>query len=107
MDLDIVYEDDDLIIVNKKAGMVVHPGHGNYNGTLINGLLHHFVELPPQILAIDRVWFIGLTKTPAVFWSWPKPISQWPICPDNFKIKPPQESTLLWYGEMSKKIREP
>jgi 23S rRNA pseudouridine1911/1915/1917 synthase len=46
MDLDIVYEDDDLIIVNKKAGMVVHPGHGNYSGTLINGLLHHFEQLP-------------------------------------------------------------
>jgi len=46
IDLDIVYEDHDLIVVNKKAGMVVHPGHGNYNGTLINGLLHHFAQLP-------------------------------------------------------------
>ena len=46
MDLDIVYEDNDLIIVNKKAGMVVHPGHGNYSGTLINGLLHYFEQLP-------------------------------------------------------------
>ena len=46
MDLDIVYEDHDLIIVNKKAGMVVHPGHGNYSGTLINGLLHYFEQLP-------------------------------------------------------------
>ena len=34
--LDIRYEDDDLIIVNKPAGMVVHPGHGNYSGTLVN-----------------------------------------------------------------------
>lgn len=33
--LDIRYEDDDLIIVNKPAGMVVHPGHGNYSGTLV------------------------------------------------------------------------
>ncbi len=39
--LDIVYEDDSLLIVNKPAGMVVHPGHGNYSGTLINALLHH------------------------------------------------------------------
>lgn len=46
IDLDIEYEDDDLIVVNKKAGMVVHPGHGNYSGTLINGLLHHFEQLP-------------------------------------------------------------
>ncbi len=39
--LDIVYEDDDLLIVNKAAGMVVHPGHGNYRGTLVNALTHH------------------------------------------------------------------
>jgi 23S rRNA pseudouridine1911/1915/1917 synthase len=39
--LDIVYEDDDVLIVNKPAGMVVHPGHGNYDGTLINALAFH------------------------------------------------------------------
>ena len=44
--IDIVYEDDDLLVVNKAPGMVVHPGHGNYSGTLINGLLHHFETLP-------------------------------------------------------------
>ena len=46
IDLDIKYEDDSLIVINKKSGMVVHPGHGNYSGTLINGLLHHFDNLP-------------------------------------------------------------
>lgn len=44
--LDIVYEDDDLIIVNKPAGMVVHPGHGNYSGTLVNALTYHLRSLP-------------------------------------------------------------
>ena len=44
--IDIVFEDDDLIVVNKSAGMVVHPGHGNYNGTLVNGLIHHIENLP-------------------------------------------------------------
>lgn len=39
--LDIVYEDDDLLVVNKPAGMVVHPGHGNFEGTLINALAHY------------------------------------------------------------------
>lgn len=39
--LDIVYEDDDLLVVNKPAGMVVHPGHGNYTGTLVNALAFH------------------------------------------------------------------
>ncbi len=44
--LDIVYEDDQLIVVNKPAGMVVHPGHGNYSGTLVNALAYHFENLP-------------------------------------------------------------
>lgn len=39
--LDIVYEDDDLLVVNKPKGMVVHPAHGNHNGTLVNALLYH------------------------------------------------------------------
>ena len=46
IDLDIIYEDDDLVVVNKPAGMVVHPGHGNYSGTLINALIYHFENLP-------------------------------------------------------------
>ncbi len=44
--LDIIYEDDDLLVINKPAGMVVHPGHGNYSGTLLNGLIHHIDNLP-------------------------------------------------------------
>ena len=44
--LDIVFEDDQVIVVNKPAGMVVHPGHGNYSGTLINALVYHFENLP-------------------------------------------------------------
>jgi 23S rRNA pseudouridine1911/1915/1917 synthase len=46
LDLDIIYEDDILVVLNKPAGLVVHPGHGNYSGTLLNGLLHHFQQLP-------------------------------------------------------------
>ena len=44
--LDIVYEDDDLLVVNKPAGMVVHPGHGNYDGTLVNALAFHLGLTP-------------------------------------------------------------
>ena len=44
--LDIVYEDDAVMVVNKPAGMVVHPGHGNYSGTLVNGLIYHIENLP-------------------------------------------------------------
>ena len=43
--LDVVYEDDSLIVINKPAGLVVHPGAGNAAGTLMNGLLHHAPEL--------------------------------------------------------------
>ncbi|WP_338350900.1 RluA family pseudouridine synthase [Nonlabens tegetincola] len=46
IDLDIIHEDDDVVVVNKPAGMVVHPGHGNYSGTLINALIYHFENLP-------------------------------------------------------------
>lgn len=44
--LDIVFEDEHLLIVNKPAGMVVHPGHGHFSGTLINALLYHLQDLP-------------------------------------------------------------
>ena len=44
--LNIVYEDEDVLVVNKKAGMVVHPAYGNYTGTLVNALMWHFMDLP-------------------------------------------------------------
>ncbi|MBA4154794.1 RluA family pseudouridine synthase [Flavobacterium sp.] len=44
--INVIYEDDQLLVVNKEAGMVVHPGHGNYSGTLVNALAYHFENLP-------------------------------------------------------------
>lgn len=44
--LEILHEDDSLLVVNKNAGMVVHPGHGNHSGTLVNALIYHFEHLP-------------------------------------------------------------
>lgn len=44
--INIVYEDDQLLVVNKEPGMVVHPGHGNYTGTLVNALMHHLKDNP-------------------------------------------------------------
>jgi 23S rRNA pseudouridine1911/1915/1917 synthase len=52
--LDVVYEDDDVIIINKPAGLVVHPGAGNQNGTLVNALLHHV----PQLETLPRAGII-------------------------------------------------
>jgi 23S rRNA pseudouridine1911/1915/1917 synthase len=44
--LEVVYEDDQLVVINKQAGLVVHPGFGNYSGTLVNALMYHFQDLP-------------------------------------------------------------
>jgi len=52
--LDIVYEDDALLVVNKPAGLVVHPGSGNWQGTLLNALLHH----APQLACIPRAGIV-------------------------------------------------
>jgi 23S rRNA pseudouridine1911/1915/1917 synthase len=46
MDLNIIYEDDTVIVLNKKSDLVVHPGHGNHTGTLVNGILHHLQNIP-------------------------------------------------------------
>ena len=46
IDIDIVYEDNDILVVNKPPNQVVHPGHGNYSGTLLNGLIYHNENLP-------------------------------------------------------------
>lgn len=47
--LNIIYEDSDLLIVNKEAGMVVHPAHQNWEGTLVNALAYHFQQLPEMV----------------------------------------------------------
>lgn len=44
--LTILFEDDEVLVINKQAGLVVHPGYGNYTGTLVNGLIYHFNNLP-------------------------------------------------------------
>ncbi|MEB3767628.1 23S rRNA pseudouridine(1911/1915/1917) synthase RluD [Acinetobacter sp. MD2] len=52
--LDIVYEDDDILVINKPVGMIVHPGAGNPSGTLVNGLLYHF----PQAAELSRAGLV-------------------------------------------------
>lgn len=55
--INIVYEDDDLVVVDKEAGMVVHPGHGNWDGTLVNALAYHF-EQNGEKSDLDRVGLV-------------------------------------------------
>ncbi len=73
--LDIVYEDDELMVVNKKAGMVVHPGAGNFHGTLINAVAWHLKDNPkfdpndPEVGLVHRIdkdtsGLLVIAKTP-------------------------------------------
>lgn len=56
--LDIVYEDSELLVVNKPAGLVVHPGHGNYSGTLVNALAYHFKDNPDYDVSDPRMGLV-------------------------------------------------
>lgn len=56
--LDIVYEDGDVLVVNKPAGLVVHPGHGNYSGTLVNALAWHFRDNPEYDVSDPRLGLV-------------------------------------------------
>ncbi|MFV0467677.1 MAG: RluA family pseudouridine synthase, partial [Dysgonomonas sp.] len=59
--IDVVYEDDDLMVVNKRPGMVVHPGHGNYSGTLVNAIAYRLKDTPeydakdPRLGLVHRI----------------------------------------------------
>jgi len=56
--LDIVYEDEQVLVVNKPAGMVVHPGHGNFDGTLVNALAWHFRDNPNYDVTDPRLGLV-------------------------------------------------
>lgn len=56
--LDILYEDDYVLVINKPAGMVAHPGAGNYSGTLVNALLYHYKNLPTQRQKLSEDWIL-------------------------------------------------
>lgn len=56
--INIVFEDEHILVLNKEAGMVVHPGYGNYTGTLVNALMHHLKDLPPVEGESIRPWLV-------------------------------------------------
>lgn len=67
--LDIVYEDRYVLVVNKPAGLVVHPGHGNYDGTLVNALAWHFRDTPDYDVNDPRLGLVHrMTRTHRGFW---------------------------------------
>ena len=71
--LDIVYEDDFLLVVNKPPGLVVHPGHGNYSGTLVNALAFHFKDDPEYDVSDPRLGLVHrIDKEHLDFWWSPR-----------------------------------
>ena len=68
--LEVVFEDDTLLVVNKRAGLVVHPGSGNWQGTLLNALLRRV----PALAGIPRAGIVHrLDKDTAACWWWRRP----------------------------------
>ena len=97
--LNIVYEDKYVMVVNKPAGLVVHPGHGNYHGTLVNALAWHMKDVPdydandPHVGLVHRIDkdTSGLLKQ---IWD----------C--SSLIRQPNASTVLWCGELWNRMKE-
>ena len=102
--LNIVYEDDYLLVINKEPGMVVHPSYGHYTGTLVNALAWHlkgnplFKENDPRPGLVHRI--------DKACWSLPKRKKLKPNCLPNFSIKPPVGNTWPYVGETWKMTTE-
>ena len=79
--LDVVYEDSELMVINKPAGLVVHPGCGNYTGTLVNAIAWHLTKILRDCL----LWLKRLMPRP----NW--------VC--SFSIKQRADATMSWFGE--------
>lgn len=105
--LDIVYEDDAVLVVNKPAGMVVHPGHGNYDGTLVNALAWHFRNIPgydasdPRMGLVHRIdkdtsGLLVVAKTPDAKTALGR----------QFLPKPRGANTWPWYGACPRRRME-
>ena len=106
--LDVVYEDEALMVINKPAGMVVHPGAGNFNGTLINAVAWHLRNMPsfdandPEVGLVHRID----KEIQADFWWWrrrPKPSESW-VCSSS--TKPLTAAITPWCGPISQKTRD-
>ena len=84
MPLNIVFEDDQVIVINKPAGLVVHPGAGMPDGTLVNGLLFHCGDSLKGIGGFsDLVSYTGLTKIHQGYWSLRKRTQRTPVYQNN------------------------
>ena len=106
--LNIVYEDADLIVVNKEAGMVVHPGHGNYTGTLVNALTYHLQGLPLFEAGDMRAGLVHrIDKNTSGLLVVAKTSGRTPFSPGNSTTTPSDASTMRWCGAISTKTKGP
>ena len=86
--LDVVYEDEDLMVINKPPGLVVHPGFGNYQGTMVNAIAYRLKDTPEYDSKDPRLGIcIGSTKTHRDLYLWLKMLMQKHICQPNFSIR--------------------
>lgn len=99
MDLDIVYEDSDIIVINKQRGLVVHPAPGHYMGTLVNGLLYHCQDLSGINGVARPVSCIELIKIPQDYWLWLKMIWLMNLWLNRSWIRPVSEN--IWLSFMN------
>lgn len=106
--LNIVYEDKYLMVVNKPAGLVVHPGHGNYHGTLVNAIAWHLKD-NPDYDANDLMWdwYIASIKILRGCWSLLKLRMPKPIWAFSFSTRLPNADTVHSYGELSIRTKVP
>lgn len=106
--LDIVYEDDDLMVINKPAGLVVHPGCGNYHGTLVNAIAWHLRDVPtynpndPQVGLVHRIdkdtsGLLVVAKTPDAKPTWDY----------SSTTRPPSVNTMPWCGASWNRMKAP
>ena len=99
--LNIVYEDDYLMVVNKPAGLVVHPGHGNYRGTLVNAIAWHMKDNPrydandPHVGLVHRIDKIHPDCS-----SSPRPRMPRPTSACSSSTRPPNGVTAPWCGAL-------
>jgi 23S rRNA pseudouridine1911/1915/1917 synthase len=106
--LDILYEDSDVLVVNKPAGMVVHPGHGNFDGTLVNALAWHFKENPEFPTDDPRPGLVHrIDKNTTASWSLPRIPMPKPIWAGSFSTRLPTDCTPPWFGVLSKTNQAP
>lgn len=106
--LDIPYEDDDIIIVNKPAGMVVHPGHGNYSGTLVNALTYHLKDLPLFQSGDMRAGLVHrIDKNTSGILVIAKMNGHTPNWPNSSSTTPSIGSIAPWCGEIWRATKEP